>query len=318
MREDYSILQIIANNSIVIYGTGYIATKLSELMALLGVQSRCYVVSNGHLENNLFCYKPVVEIKNYKQRENEIVLVAVGELYKAEIAENLEELQIEYYCVSEDDLKFLVRRINKISTDDFLTSVKPVSDMFGVDRGQPIDRYYIESFLKAECQNQNPELTLEVGDDSYSNLYFGQAEHEILDFSKGMDLTKTGSIKREAYDVFICTQTLNFIYDIRAAIQGCYDLLKKDGILLATVAGNISQISRYDMDRWGDYWRFTELSITRLFKEVFGDKVETRLYGNCMAATAFIQGLAVEDIDSKLLNECDPDYSIVIGIVAVK
>ncbi len=60
------------------------------------------------------------------------------------------------------------------------------------------------------------------------------------------------------------------------------------------------------------------ITITRLFKEVFGNKVETRLFGNCMAATAFIQGLAVEDIDSKLLDKCDPDYSIVIGIVAVK
>jgi hypothetical protein len=34
--------------------------------------------------------------------------------------------------------------------------------------------------------------------------------------------------------------------------------LKPGGVLLATVSG-ISQISRYDMYRWGDYWRFTTL-----------------------------------------------------------
>ena len=38
--------------------------------------------------------------------------------------------------------------------------------------------------------------------------------------------------------------------------------------MLATVPG-ISQISRYDMDRWGDFWRFTTLSMRRLFEQSF-------------------------------------------------
>ena len=64
------------------------------------------------------------------------------------------------------------------------------------------------------------------------------------------------------------TQTLLVIFDFRAAIANCYRALKPGGVLLATFPG-ISQISRYDMDRWGDYWRFTDLSARRLFEEVF-------------------------------------------------
>lgn len=87
---------------------------------------------------------------------------------------------------------------------------------------------------------------------------------------------------------------------------------------MATVAGNISQISKYDMDRWGDYWRFTYRSIDMLFREVFGSDVKVYPYGNSMAATAFIQGLCVEDVDTGLLDVSDPEYAIVIGVEARK
>lgn len=107
-------------------------------------------------------------------------------------------------------------------------------------------------------------------------------------------------------------------YDVRAAIKGCYSLLAYGGTLLATVAGNISQVSKYDMERWGDYWRFTYKSIDMLMKEVFGDDVKVYPFGNSMAATAFIQGLCIEDVDMSLLDVRDPEYSIVIGIVAKK
>lgn len=133
-----------------------------------------------------------------------------------------------------------------------------------------------------------------------------------------MDLTKKGTIREDYYDLFICTQTFNFIYDVKRAIQGSYDLLARGGTLLATVGGNISQISRYDMERWGDYWRFTYQSIDRLMKESFATDVRCYPFGNCMAANAFIQGLSVEDVDRDLLEILDSDYAIVIGIVAHK
>ena len=74
------------------------------------------------------------------------------------------------------------------------------------------------------------------------------------------------------------------------------------------------------MDRWGDYWRFTDLSIRKLMESVFGEgNVEIITFGNALAATAFLQGLSVDDLpDASLLDKKDPDYQITIGIKATK
>jgi len=73
------------------------------------------------------------------------------------------------------------------------------------------------------------------------------------------------------------------------------------------------------MDRWGDYWRFTTASIDRLFRPVFTECVEVECYGNVLAATAFLQGIVVEDLpDPALLDDRDDDYQLVIAIVARK
>ena len=88
---------------------------------------------------------------------------------------------------------------------------------------------------------------------------------------------------------------------------------------MVTVAG-ISQVSKYDMDRWGDYWRFTAKSALKLFEDVFGNgNVEIVTFGNVLAATALLQGLAVEDLpDQSLLDDVDPDYPVIIGVKAKK
>jgi hypothetical protein len=81
----------------------------------------------------------------------------------------------------------------------------------------------------------------------------------------------------------------------------------------------ISQISRYDMDRWGDYWRFTNASVKRVFEKHFSpEDLEINIFGNVLAATAFLQGIAVEDLDSEQLSVVDPDYQVILGIRAVK
>ena len=47
-------------------------------------------------------------------------------------------------------------------------------------------------------------------------------------------------------------------------------MLKPGGYLLLTVSGPTAHISEYDMSRWGDYWRFTELSARKAFEKTFG------------------------------------------------
>jgi hypothetical protein len=73
------------------------------------------------------------------------------------------------------------------------------------------------------------------------------------------------------------------------------------------------------MDRWGDYWRFTDASAQRLFSAVFGPKnVKVVTYGNVLAACAFLHGLAVHELREAELDHNDSDYQVIIGIRAVR
>ncbi len=159
---------------------------------------------------------------------------------------------------------------------DKYRKLQPVSRKFGYDLGSPIDRYYIESFLKQNRSNICGRV-LEIADSHYSKKFGSQnvIQFDVLAREKINetitivgDLETGAGLPQKSFDCIILTQTLNVMYHTRAAIENLYRMLKKNGVLLVTVPG-ISQISRYDMDRWGDYWRFTTLSIKKLFNEVF-------------------------------------------------
>ena len=73
------------------------------------------------------------------------------------------------------------------------------------------------------------------------------------------------------------------------------------------------------MDRWGDYWHFAALSAQRSFCDVFGAPMFTVDYGgNCYAAINFLRGIALEELDRNKLGVLDPNYPIVITIIATK
>jgi SAM-dependent methyltransferase len=217
-----------------------------------------------------------------------------------------------------------LRRLVRPAPDSLTEQVVPVSRVFGLDRGTPIDRHYIEGFLAAHAHHIRGHV-LEVGETTYSRRFGGgqvEAAEALLFHGEARagalsgDLTDAATLPREHSDCFICTQTLNFIFDVRAAVEGAHRLLRPGGVMLATVAG-ISQISRYDMDRWGDFWRFTPASLERLLAPIFLGGVEVRGHGNVMAATAFLHGLAVEDLaDRGRLEEHDVDYPLVVTAVA--
>jgi SAM-dependent methyltransferase len=216
-----------------------------------------------------------------------------------------------------------------VGTVDFgsLRRLMPMSRGFGFDRGLPIDRYYIERFLADHAADIHGNV-LEIGDSRYTRRFGGDrvTRSEVLHAVDGnpqatlvADLTCAVHLPSAVFDCIICTQTLMFIYDIRAALKSLCRMLKPRGVLLLTVAGVSHQISRHDMDRWGDYWRFTSLSVRLLFEEIFPpSNIAVRAEGNVLAAIAFLHGLAVDDLRKEELDQCDPDYEVSIGVRAVK
>jgi len=114
------------------------------------------------------------------------------------------------------------------------------------------------------------------------------------------------------------TQTLQFILDVREAVRHLFGGLRPGGVLVATVPG-ISQVSRCDMDRGGEYWRLTSLGAKRLFEEFLPSRnVEVNAHGNVLAAIAFLHGLAAEELGGEELDYRDPDYELLVTICAVK
>ncbi|HLL89938.1 MAG TPA: FkbM family methyltransferase [Tepidisphaeraceae bacterium] len=207
-----------------------------------------------------------------------------------------------------------------------LRTAGPVSRVFGTDRGTPLDRYYIERFL-ARCSADVHGRVMEVGDPTYTRRFGGDrvAQADVLHATPGNrkativgDLATGTGIPGAAFDCVILTQVLPFLFDVRAAVATLHRALKPGGVALVTVPC-ISQISRYDMDRWGDFWRFTTLSAKRLFEEAFaGGTVDVQTRGNALAATAFVQGMALEDLTPAELDPVDEDYQVIITVRAVK
>jgi glycosyltransferase involved in cell wall biosynthesis/SAM-dependent methyltransferase len=208
-----------------------------------------------------------------------------------------------------------------------LRRVTPVGRLLGRDRGQPIDRYYIERFLAANADRIRGH-TLELDDDRYTRAFGGDrvTRRDVLHVHPDnprativSDLAGHESqLPSGRFDTIILTQTLPFIYDVHAVVQTLHRILKPGGVVLATVGG-ITPISRRDMERWGHYWSFTTLSARLLFEEAFPPaNVSVEAFGNVLAATAFLHGLAAQELRESELDFRDPDYEFLITVVAAK
>jgi SAM-dependent methyltransferase len=207
-----------------------------------------------------------------------------------------------------------------------LRRIHPLRRDFGWQAGQPINRYYTEKHFLAEYQRDIRGRVLEIADDRYTRLFGGNrvTASDVLGFPgcSGVtiqaDLTKADHIPSAIFDCAILTFTLHVIFDVRAALMTLERILKPGGVVLIVVPG-ISQVSRYDMDNWGDYWRFTSLSIKLLVEKFFQpEDVTVKTYGNALSAMASLEGLLSTELSQEELDHWDRDYELVIGVRAVK
>jgi hypothetical protein len=164
---------------------------------------------------------------------------------------------------------------------------------------------------------------LEIGDPAYTRAFGADrvTHSDVLHATAGNpkativgDLVTGDGLESDAYDCVILTQTLLLIYVVPAAIRTVHRTLAPGGVALVTVPG-ISQIARNDMRRFGDYWRFTDLSIRHLFDEVFpSEDVDVSQYGNILIAIGFLHGLVVEEMTREELDHFDEDYPVILGV----
>lgn len=204
-----------------------------------------------------------------------------------------------------------------------IASLAPLSTAFGLDRGTPIDRFYIERFLASHAADIRGTV-VEVVDAGYSQRFGGDKilTQHVLDLVADNqrativgDLVDPAVLPAATFDCIILTQTLHIVYDMPAAVRSLRRALVPGGVALVTVPG-ITAVRPGKNHGW--YWSMTGDALHRLLGECFEpEKVTVSTFGNLFAATAFLHGAAVEEVDRSKLDRADAAYPVIVAARAV-
>ena len=220
----------------------------------------------------------------------------------------------------------LRQRLNRARRPAWLGTLRrttPFSQCWGYDRGRPIDRYYIERFIMNHRRDIRGHV-LEIKEALYTARYGGGVtKRDVLDKNAGnphativADLEAADTVGSDTFDCCIVTQTLQYVFEVGAAVRELHRMLRAGGVLLARVP----VITRLANDtRYEDYWRFTPDACARLFRGLFREEdILVEGHGNVLASIAFLEGLAQEELTQGELDVNDWLFPLVVTIRAVK
>lgn len=216
----------------------------------------------------------------------------------------------------------MARRWSRPAWFGTLHRTAPLSDQWGYDRGLPIDRHYIEQFL-AKHRGDFTGDGLEIGDDRYLRSLGSMKSRAVLDLvateraSIVADLCDREALPSERFDLFVCSQTLQYVRDVPLALQNARAMLRPGGVLLATVPA-LAGVDRGARD--ADRWRFTAVQLRAWAEEAFGAAADIRVesYGNVLTACGALMGLSRQDFSSHALAQQDPLYPVILSLRAVR
>lgn len=203
----------------------------------------------------------------------------------------------------------------------------PFCPKWGLSRGLPVDRYYVDRFLSRHSADIRGHV-LEIGDDGYTRR-FGTADLEgvdVLDVDPNnqrativADLCHTERLVPDSYDCVVLTQVLPYTESPVAALRNVLLTLKPGGVLLCTCPA-ITPVSPEinERDRW--YWSVYSPTARILFDEAGFQPQDLLIesWGNLRVTTAFLWGLAQEDLTEADFQACDAGYPLITTIRAVR
>ena len=198
----------------------------------------------------------------------------------------------------------------------------PASRQWGMERGKPLDRVYLEHFLAQRSADIRGRV-LEIGD-SYYTKTFGAAAEELITYDvvdgPGIDVVgdlSTGSgLDDGSFDCLMILQTLMMIHDVQSAADTIYRLVKPGGVALVTVSFLVPNCDDPCQDMW--QWNISPNAARKLLADRFGEEnIEVESYGNYATASCFLAGLAAEEVEVDLWTH-EPGYELLIAIRATK
>lgn len=200
-------------------------------------------------------------------------------------------------------------------------STRPLSTVYGFDRGQPADRRCIERFLAANAGAIRGRC-LEVESDEYVRHFRGDrvSSVEVLDIDpRNADATIVGDLQElEAipsgtFDCVVVTQTLQYLREPRRGVSELHRILDESGTALLTVPC----LGRVEPADVADCWRFMPRGAEALFADQAW-QVQVESFGNILVGVAMWTGMAVEDLPERVWDLDDPAWPCVVGVRATK
>lgn len=207
-----------------------------------------------------------------------------------------------------------------------LRRLSPIDAGFGLDRGKPIDRHYIEAFL-ARCGADVRGRVLEVAELTYTERYGGardaarRAEPRRGAPAGDVRRGSRGRRRPAGRDVRLLHLHADAAVRLSTRTRGRDDAAHPEARRRAAAHGARHQPdqSPYGRERWGEHWRFTPQSLKRLLGSAFDDAdIDVRGHGNALASIGFLHGLACEDLTAAELDHEDDRYPLLVTARAVK
>jgi len=224
-------------------------------------------------------------------------------------------------------MHFLTKLTNNSATRSLKTRwlrsrLTPASRHWGTERGKPLDRIYLEHFLKT-YQTDICGRVLEIGGKYYTDTFGSNVTQSVsYDVLPGSgidivgDLTSGIGLEDESFDCLVILQTLMMIHDIQSAADTLHRLVKPGGSALITVNFIAPNCVDDCQEMW--QWNMTPNAAEKLISDRFGEENVTVVpYGNYAVASSFLAGLAAEDVNLDYWQH-EPGYEVLIGIKAVK
>ena len=199
-----------------------------------------------------------------------------------------------------------------------------MSSRWGFDRGTPVDRFYLERFFSSVAplihgrvvEVRDPVFTSRFGD-GVTSVDLVDIDPRNDDATIVADLAEAGSLPAESFDCAILPQTLQFVDHPAEALANLWQSLAPGGTLMVTAPS----LSRVDPDAGdADRWRWLPSGLRQLLEQACGPagKIDLMPFGNLLAATAFLHGLAAEELLEAELEPFDHAYTLLACATATK
>lgn len=210
-------------------------------------------------------------------------------------------------------MKKLILRIAKLFP-------KKIFKQFGL---YPIDRYYINKFLKDSFSLDgfpSNGTSLEFGEIRYSKFFAGTRykwlyakKFSIVDSVVSGDILANNDIKIQ-FDLIVSTQVIPFVSNPDLYMQKVCDLLKPNGVLLLTSPGLGVFTSKYDAERWGDFGRYSMQALINFVPPGFKISLN-RGYGNFNSLRKLNNNVSAFRVRESILLHNEPNEEVIFGLI---